>query len=138
MSSGVPWEVNHLQAIPNIQTVAIVEKDCRRELPKSKEGPPYPFEASSHPRNAVIRWTALVVRCVQPRGRDPRARLFRNPSDIQNMIQVAMCDDNPNDALAIPSALLQSAPQLVATSNESPVDEVESVRVTQNIEIHAE
>jgi hypothetical protein len=71
-------------------------------------------------------------------GCNPRSGLFCNPSDIQNVIEVAMRNDDPDYALAIPSSLHQCVSQKVATSDESPVDEVETIRVTQDVEVHTE
>jgi len=52
------------------------------------------------------------------------------------VIEVTMGYDNPNDAFAIPSALLQRLLEKVTTSDKSSVDEVEAFRVTKNVEVH--
>jgi hypothetical protein len=130
-------QVNHGQAMPNVQVVTVVEKVRRSELPKSKEWSPYLLKASSNLRCAMIGGTSLVVRCVLSWSCNPRSGLFCNPSDIQNVIEVAMRNNDPDYPLAIPPLLQQCVPQKVATSDESPVDEVESFRVTQEVEVHA-
>jgi hypothetical protein len=124
--------------MPNVQKVTVVEEAGGSELPKSKEWPSYPLKASGNPRCAVIRGTTLVVRCVLSWGCNPRSGLLCNPSNIQDVIEVAMGNDDPDDALAIPSSLHQCAAQNVTTSDESTVEEVESFRVTQDVEVHTE
>jgi hypothetical protein len=77
------------------------------------------------------------MRCVKARCCNPCACLFRNPADIQNVIEVTMGYDNPNDAFAIPSALLQRLLKKATASDEPSVYEVESLRVTKNVKVHS-
>jgi hypothetical protein len=53
------------------------------------------------------------------------------------VIEVTMGYDNPNDAFAIPSALLQRLLEKVTTSDKPSVDEIEAFKVTKNAEFHS-
>jgi hypothetical protein len=137
MTGCMPRQVNDCQAIPYIQRVAGIKEARWSELPKSQKRSSNRLKESSNLRQTPIRWTTLVVRCVKSRCCNPCSCLFRNPADIQNVIEVTMGYDNPNDAFAIPSALLQRLLEKVTTSDKPSVDEIEAFKVTKNAEFHS-
>ena len=138
MTGCVSGKVNDRQAVPNIQHVAVIKEANRSELPKPKKRSPNRLKEPSNLRYTPIRWTTFVVRCVKARSSNPCSCLFRNPTDIQNVIEVAMAYDDSNDTLARPTALLQCTPKKVATSDKPTVDEVESFSVTKNVKVHSQ
>ncbi len=137
MAWCVSGEMDHGKVTPDVQHITIIEKSCRRETPKSKKQSSNRLKKTSDLRPSPIRRTTLVMRCVKARCCNPCPCLFRNHTDIQNVIEVTMGYDNTNDAFAIPSAILQCLLKKVTASYKASVDEVESLRVTKNVKVHS-
>jgi hypothetical protein len=126
--------MDRTQSVPNIQVVTVVEPPVGRKGTKAKNGPAYAFQDSRHPRPTTVTRPPGVVRRVESRRRNPRTRLDRNGRYIQDVIQVPMGNDDSANRLPIPSALTQCLPQKKASTDESGIQQIQALRVTQHVE----
>ena len=125
MTSCVAGKVNDRQTMPYVQYVPIVEQARWSELPESQKRSPYRLNKAGDYGSALIRWTTLVVRCIKARRCDPCPCLFRNPANMENVIEMTMCHNDSHDGLTNPSPL-QCLMKKLTTSDKSSVDKVES------------
>src|SRR5687767_11094478 len=99
------------QAVPDVEEIAVVQPAIWDERLERKHAPAEPLEAIRHARPAPIERTPCIVVGVQPRCGDPSAGLARNGGNIQDVVEMAVGDDDSADWLAVPAAPPQRVPQ---------------------------
>ncbi len=123
MPSRVAGEVNDTQTVPNIQEIAIIKQSIRGKGSETKEGSTEVFKNPRNPCQTGVARAPSVVRQIKPGSSDPCAGLPGQMTDVGDMIQMSMSDDDARKWFPLPSSLPDGAPQSRPTADETCVQE---------------
>lgn len=72
---------------------------------------------------------------IQTRRCNPGAALLRNRSDIEDVVEVTVRDDDSADRFPVPTSLAKSMPQKSAPADEPRIQQVQSRTIAEDVEI---
>jgi hypothetical protein len=98
---GVAGKMDGAQAVPNRDFIAIVKKAIRAERAESQYGFAEAFQQSANLRPALIDRRSRIMRRIQRRSGNPRSMFVGEPGNIENMIEVAVGDEDSANRLMI-------------------------------------
>src|SRR5262249_7759514 len=118
---SVPGKMHRAQAMPDLDDIAIVQPAIGSEWLERQHRPADALQHTGNTRPAIIRRVAGVVIGIEAGRSDPRPRLAGERGDVQNVIEMAMGDDDAADGFALPTAPDDCAPQQRTSTDESSV-----------------
>ena len=92
MPSCMPRQVHGPQAMPDVQSVSIVEKSIRRESLVRKQTPPNGFHNASDPCNTPIRGASVIMIHVKSWRGNPCVIPPGKRNHIENVINMSVRD----------------------------------------------
>jgi|GEM_PF-6886753 len=107
MPPCMPWHVNSPQAMPDVQSVSIVEQSIRCESLVRKQVPPNGFHDASAPCNTPIRGAAVIVTHVKPWSGNPCVIPPGKRNHIENVINMSVRDYDAPYGYVRPTSLCE-------------------------------
>ncbi len=122
------------QSAEDWQLILIIEPPIHCERFKSEEGSATRLQPAAGARDPFVLVAAGAMLSVESRRRHPGAMLPREARHVVGMIEMSVRQQNSTDRQCLPSTPAQSPPQRRPAADESRVDQVEAIRVAQDVE----
>jgi hypothetical protein len=136
MPVGMTRKMNHAQSMPDVQTIAIIEKPRCCEGTESEQMASDCFQETSPFGKPVIDRSPLIMNGIQSRSGNPCLMFFRQTSDVQNVIKMPMRHHDAFYRITIPTMSFQGTLQQLFTTHKSPIHHIQSLSITKHEKVH--
>ena len=131
---GVTGQMHGAKPPPNLNQVAVINPPVRYKGLISK----YFSNETLHAVNESIAIStgrfAQVEIAVRPRRRNPSSVALSKYCRVQNVIKVTVGEDDSSNRKRVPRSFRQFLPKTSSRPNETGINEVQSLKITKDIE----